>query len=387
MTAEVPTPSSPPPESRLRGTLVERSIAERDAMVDEVAAEVGAEAVVGATSEPVSLVDDPTGASDRASRVRHSVGAGKQPSANNEEDPSRVGSRVISSVGRKKSDTTGQPRDTVDVTRESRLPTFDALRPEASVAKIFSDKEGAIDLRLSSTEHHQDGLAYNPDTDTVVVCDGLGGVGASGEVKDFFAFALSHATAELDDISTLADERVVGRLVERAKEILNSMGIEIRPSGSRLVRNNVGAGFEWASTIAAVQRVGDSSTWRIATLGDSSVAILGVDGKVRAGFGEAFQQIRAGNVSSDGTAVEATMGSLVGIEKSLEGGVRYQKNDFGAEFTEVELAEGERLVVVSDAYVQKSNLKVLERDASLTAEDWGAAKPTYSDDTTMAIVH
>ncbi|MCA9308850.1 hypothetical protein KC973_00580 [Candidatus Saccharibacteria bacterium] len=386
MTAEVPTPSSPPPTSRLRGTLVERSTSESGAIVDEVAPEVGAEAVFAATSELVGLADEQTGASDRASRVRSTVGTGKQNSTRNDEIPAGP-SRIISTVGRQVGDTGRAPKDTVDVTSETHLPTFSTLRPEANVAKTYCDKEGAIDLRLSSTEHHQDGLAYNPDTDTVVVCDGLGGVGASGEVKDFFAFALSHATAELDDISTLADERVVGRLVERAKEILNSMGIEIRPSGSRLVRNNVGAGFEWASTIAAVQRVGDSSTWRIATLGDSSVAILGVDGKVRAGFGEAFQQIRAGNVSSDGTAVEATMGSLVGIEKSLEGGVRYQKNDFGAEFTEVELAEGERLVVVSDAYVQKSNLKVLERDASLTAEDWGAARPTYADDTTMAIVY
>lgn len=384
MTAEAPTPSSLP-ISRLRGTLVERSTTESGAIVDEVAPEVGAEAVIAATSELVGSVDEQAGASDRASRVRSTVGIGKQSSIGSSETPAGS-SRIISTVGRV-GDTGRAPKDTVDVTRETHLPTFDALRPEANVAKTYSDKEGAIDLRLSSTEHHQDGLAYNPDSDTVVVCDGLGGIGMPGEVKDFFAFALSHATAELDDILTLADEGVVERLVERAKEILNCMGIEIRPSGSRLVRNNMGAGFEWASTIAAVQRVGDSSTWRIATLGDSSVAILGVDGKVRAGFGEAFQQIRAGNVSSDGTAVDATMGSLVGIEKSLEGGVRYQKNDFGAEFTELELAEGERLVVVSDAYVQKSNLKVLERDASLTAEDWGAAKPTYADDTTMAIVH
>jgi hypothetical protein len=278
--------------------------------------------------------------------------------------------------------------ESAETRTEEKLPrTFYEMRPEPNVAKAWMSLDGTIDLRLSSLSTHQDGLAYNPDTQSVVVCDGMGGIGAAGEVKDNFAFALAHAVAELDDISALASPDVVSAVVERAKSILqDDMGVTVEAQSSR-IKSGATADMEWGSTIAAVQRIADTNRWRVATIGDSSVAILDSNGRIKEGFGEAFQFLKAGKISKDGSAAEEALGSKVGIDKETLGGyVRYEHQGKHAEFTEIELADDEHLVVVSDAYLQKTPPSTLEIDAAKTRDRWVADKPRYGDDTTMAIV-
>ena len=279
-----------------------------------------------------------------------------------------------------------------DVLTSVELPrSFSEMRPEGNTAKVMKTNIGGVevDLRQSSMHEHQDGVAYNPNTGTVVVCDGLGGVGREGDVKDHFAFALAHATAEVTDISTLSNPDVIASVVERAKIILvTQLGITVEKRTGGITSSRKEA---FASTIAAIQNIEGTKKWRVATIGDSSVVLLGADGKIRRGFGEAFQQLAAGKVGSDGTAEDAPLSSVVGISKdTLAGIVRYESTvsgrRFGAEFTEVELLPGEKLVVASDAYIQKTAQYVLERDALETADTWKARAPRYSDDTTIAIV-
>jgi serine/threonine protein phosphatase PrpC len=269
--------------------------------------------------------------------------------------------------------------------------SFSEMRPEGYATKVMKAEFGGVevDLRQSSMLEHEDGVAYNPNTGTIVVCDGLGGVGKEGDVRSYFAFALAHATAELTDISMLSNPDVVASVVERAKIILaTQLGIIVEKQAGRITTSRKEA---FASTIAAIQNIEGTKKWRVATIGDSSVVLLGADGKIRRGFGEAFQQLAAGDVGSDGTANDAPMSSVVGISKdTLAGIVRYEQSisgrRFGAEFTEVELQPGERLVVASDAYIQKTAPHILERDASEAADAWKARAPRYSDDTTLAIV-
>lgn len=265
--------------------------------------------------------------------------------------------------------------------------TFNRMRPESNVAKAYIAEGGAIDLRLSSLTSHQDGLAYNPDTGSIVVCDGMGGIGVGGEVKDNFAFALAHAVAELDNILELRSPDVIDSVIQRTKSILeDEMGITVQAQNSR-VKSKASDDMEWGSTIAAVQRVAGTNRWRVATLGDSSVAILDSNGRIKEGFGEAFQFLNASKVSIDGSAIEDSLGSKVGIAKSTLGSyVRYEDQGKHAEFTEVELGDDERLVIVSDAYLQKTPPSVLEEDAAKTSDQWIADEPRYGDDTTMAIV-
>lgn len=371
--SEIPLPPEPTgtPESRVVRGHVDRSRAERaaarEAAMESVAPEVGAETV----STTVEVVESSDVTTPPTSRIRSNVKVKDEPPV----------SRLRGSGVRKNPGADSSPRDTVDITAERHIPTFNALRPEHDTVKTYSDKDGLIDLRLSSNIGHQDGLAYNPDSDTVVVCDGMGGPGEGGDVKDFFGFALSHATAELDDISTLADPNVVKTVVERAKSILGELGIPIE-ARSRIRSHPI----EWGSTIAAVQRVPDSpdNRWRVATIGDSSVVILDASGKIKRGFGETFQTLGGGSWrNTDGDA----LGSYVGMAKgTLDGYVSFGSGRGHAEFTEVNLDKGEKLVVVSDAYVQKTDFAVLESDAALTPEQWKAKKPKYEDDTTMAIV-
>lgn len=268
--------------------------------------------------------------------------------------------------------------------------SFAEMRPEPKTAKIMIDERAGIELRQSSTDHHQDGIAFNPDTNTTVVTDGLGGIGPDGEAKNHFGFALAHATSELTDISTLADPVVVESVVARAKDILqDELGIIVDGVRGRIKQKMFDGPM--AATVAAVQRIEDTDTWRVITFGDSSVVALDKDGKITRGFGEAYQQISAGNVGADGTAADAPMSSVVGISyDDYRGTVRYggeaSRSKFGAEFTEVTLAEGEKLVIVSDAYVQKTPPSQLEHDAAEPAENWKVRAPRYGDDTTMAIV-
>lgn len=299
-------------------------------------------------------------------------------------DPLETPPKMESSMGiRRRSIASSREMSTA---KESLLPTFEALRPESDTTKVLLLDN--VDLRLTSMKGHEDGLAYNPTTDTVVLCDGMGGVG-TGEVKHYFGFALAHAAAELDDISKLRDEATVNSVVARAKELLTEdLGIEIKASDSTLV-SSVGASkdLEWGSTLAAVQRIGETNRWRVATLGDSSVAVIGRDGKIKAGFGEAFQLIAAGKVESNGAAQDPPMGSFIGIKRGeLSGVARYSGRNGGAEFLEVSLEEGEKLVLASDAYVQKTPPSILEQDIAKSAEQWAAAKTRYADDTTLAIV-
>lgn len=277
--------------------------------------------------------------------------------------------------------------ETATMLGESKIPSFEHLVPEPNAVKTYVSPDGKFDLRLSCSIDHQDGLAYNAESKTVVVCDGLGGIGTRGDVKDFFGFALAHAAAELDDISTLQDPATVMLVVEKAKSILEQdLGIPIEDTGS-LVKTSMGGGFKWASTLAAAQQVPSTNRWRIATIGDSSVAVLDKEGFVVDGYGEAFQLLATGNVGISGTVDDGPMNSLLGISKtSLEGGVKYGNDTLGAQFAEIELAEGNRLVLVSDAYIQKSPLSTLEADAKKTSQEWAASKPFYSDDTTMAII-
>lgn len=275
----------------------------------------------------------------------------------------------------------------IETIAEAEFPSVDHLFPEANTAKSYVSTDGLFDLRISSTNDHQDGLAYNSRLETVVVCDGLGGIGPRGDVKDHFGFALAHATAELEDITTLRNPSVVASVVERAKSILeDELFIPIEETGSK-IKTTLGGGFKWASTIAAVQRVPDTNRWRVVTIGDSSVVLLDSDGTIKQGFGEAFQLIAAGEVGDDGTADDAPMSSLVGIKKgSLEGGVKYGNDTLGAQFIEIELKNGQKLAAASDAYIQKSPPPILERDARMSAQQWTDAKPLYGDDTTLAIV-
>lgn len=384
---EIPNPT-PPPESSIppiRSSVGARRLSTEPPAASEELGHVSpkdAEIVGGVTTG--ATVEAPYASRVHSSVGRRSVGRRESP----ELEPA---SRVRSSVGGHKSplvpsDTSLTIRDTIDVSSEKRLPTLDSLRPEVKKVKTYMDKAGSIDLRLSSSGDHQDGLAYNPDTDTVVVCDGMGGFGKQGDVKNYFGFALAHAVAEIDDISELSDPETIDAIVSRAKSILvNELGVNNIEGG--LTRMSLRP-IEWGSTIAATQRIPDTNRWRVVTIGDSSVAILDKTGKIRQGFGEAFQLIAKGDVESNGCASDPPLGSYVGMAKdSLEGYVQYSgSRGTQAEFTEIELGEGEKIVVVSDAYVQKTPLRVLEADAALTSEEWASKKPLYSDDTTMAII-
>jgi len=296
--------------------------------------------------------------------------------------PTRV-SRVRSSNNAKKSG------DVLD-TNEIEMPrSFTEMRPESGAAKVMiaDDKDLKVELRQSSKQDHQDGVAYNPRNRAVVVCDGLGGIGQDSDAKNNFGFALAHATAELDDISTLSSPEVVASIVERAKTLLSELGITVERPTSRVAFSTNAL----ASTIAAIQNIEGTKKWRVATIGDSSVVLLGADGSIRRGFGEAFQLIAAGKVDSRGMVEDGPMGSFVGIShETLTGTVSYERvragERLGAEFTEVELQDGEKLVLASDAYIQKSPPSTLEGDVKESAEAWKARKPTYSDDTTLAIV-
>ncbi|HSW98175.1 MAG TPA: hypothetical protein VLF89_10195 [Candidatus Saccharimonadales bacterium] len=275
--------------------------------------------------------------------------------------------------------------------QRSELPTFTEMRPESNAVKVY--RSGGVELRQSSSVQHQDGVAYNPDTSTVVVCDGMGGIGWEGSVKDNFAFTLAHAAAELPDISVLREPASIGPLVGRAKELLASMGAhpEDQASDSRM-KGGVGASrnVEWGATLVAVQeKPGEPGVWQVVTFGDSSAVKLGNDGKIQEGFGEACQLIKSGQKNPNGSAKEEMMGSYIGMAKgTLEGFAQYESRGLVASFGTVRLEPGEKIVLVTDAYMQKSSPVTLEDDARLTGEDWASnpRAPKFDDDTTMAII-
>jgi len=272
----------------------------------------------------------------------------------------------------------------------SELPTFTEMKPEANTLKTY--QLGNVELRQSSTRDHQDGVAYNPRTETIAVTDGMGGVGNPGDVKNYFGFALAHAVAaEVEDVSTLQNPESMHAVIERTKELLAHMGIHPEAEvGSELFSGGWGAGrnIEWGATLAVMQKVpGTENEWRVAIFGDASVVKLGRDGKIQEGFGECFQLIDRGRVKADGRAEEVTLGSYVGVAKRTLGAfVQYRAGGLAATFGTVRLAPGEKLAATSDAYIQKTSPATLETDAKLTNEEWAAKAPQYDDDTTMAVV-
>lgn len=273
------------------------------------------------------------------------------------------------------------------------MPTYDAMRPEPHSLKTFTSDDGKVELRQHSTEHHQDGVAYNPTTRIVAVCDGMGGIGPTGsKSKDNFAFELAHAAAELDNIHDLTVESNAAALIQRARAILENMKF---PDGSRLdlatelFRAVPVSGIVLGSTLAAVQQIGDTNVWRVVTFGDSTVTVLDHEGGIREQFGELQQVRETEGLSRDGTVADNPLASRLGFTKGIDPSVRYSKKGslYHAVFSEVTLSPGERIVVTSDAYFQKSREEVFLREVGETNAEWAALKPLHSDDTTMAIVH
>jgi hypothetical protein len=277
----------------------------------------------------------------------------------------------------------------LDAIPGSELPTFTKMLPEANSAKTYRSRN--VELRQSSTRDHQDGIAHNPRTETIAISDGMGGVGQPGNTKDYLGFALAHAAAEVEDILALQDADSVNAMVERSKELLAHMGIAPEDDvESALFSGGWGAGrhIEWGATLAVVQKVPDTEDmWRMAVFGDSSVAKLDESGKIQEGFGECFQLIERGQAKADGRAEEEVLGSYIGIAKKTLGGfVQYGAGGLHATFATVRLKPGQKLVVTSDAYVQKTPPITLEADAKLTNEEWAAKAPQYDDDTSLAVI-
>ena len=273
-----------------------------------------------------------------------------------------------------------------------RMPTYDAMRPKPYSLKTFTSDDGKVELRQHSTAHHQDGVAYSPETGTIAVCDGMGGIGFPGKAKDNFAFALAHAAAELDNIHDLKDESNAATLLQRARAILENMKF---PDGSRLdlatelSRAVPFSGIVLGSTLAAVQQIDDTNAWRVVTFGDSSVTVLDDKGRIREQFGELQQARKTKGLLSDGMVADSPLTSRLGFTKGIDPSVRYSRKDstYHAVFAEVTLSPGERIVVTSDAYLQKSREEVFLREVGATNAEWAALAPLHGDDTTMAIVH
>ncbi|MDP3953428.1 MAG: hypothetical protein Q8P99_01215 [bacterium] len=305
-------------------------------------------------------LERPKGDDSELTEVTHSIGR-KPPS------------KIISSMGRRK---------------------YEALRPKSREAKTVS-MEG-VDVRQASTEHHQDGVAYSTETKTFVVCDGMGGIGSATESKDNFGFALAQAISEQPDIGILEQDDGVGLILERAIAILELMGIDVDGDlqtnmESRIV-TSMGGGAAMASTVAAVQNIEGTNKWRVATLGDSSVVVVDESGKIKEGYGEAWQLITRGNTDRNGSADELPLSSFIGVNKK-DGTpvVRYEARGLTSQFAEIDaLSPGDRIVIVSDAYMQKSPPEVLIRDMNKTNEEWEAsAQPSggmYGDDASMIII-
>jgi hypothetical protein len=264
------------------------------------------------------------------------------------------------------------------------LPSFEAMRPASREIKTYQDPQYGVSLRESSTGDHQDGVAYNPNNCTLVVCDTAGGIGPRGEAKNNFGFAMAHAVATMDNIFDLHKPEKVGEVVEIAKGILNHLGTPVQTSETNL--RGMNSDKAMGTTVAAVQQTPEG-TWRIATFGDSSVIILNKEGQAKDGYGEAWDHGKKGEFESDGTVVDAPMNSYISIfRETLGAAVRYGDADFGVRYGEVTLEPGEKIVVASDAYLQKTPISVLEQDANMTNEEWKARMPLYGDDTTIAII-
>ncbi len=381
------------PENELKGKIAERLADPAAPGLGPIAVDAagGALKIRGTVVEPVRLPEDSGSATGISGRYAERLGLVP---GSRHDDGALGPDRIERFTGKLVADLASRP-EAGAVSRAETFPTFGAaLRPEKKKVKVLSPP--GAELRQSSIEG-QDGLAYNSGTNTVVLTDGMGGVGDPGDVKNNFGFALAHAAAELDDILTLRDPEIVKAVIGRTKAILSAMGMPVGPvpgvpvNLAAKVSSRAGAGRDllWGAALAAAQRVpGSANKWRIVTYGDCSVAILNEDGRIERGYGEAFDSIRAGRLGASGGAEEGLLRSYLGIGHDFKGFANLggAPGLESAMFKELTLARGQRLVLTSDAYAQKTALPTLEGDAALTTEQWARKKPTYDDDTTMAIV-
>ncbi|MEX1052727.1 MAG: hypothetical protein WEC80_02670 [Patescibacteria group bacterium] len=307
-----------------------------------------------------------------------------------EKEPT-ASSGITGSIGREgKKRIIGSTKKSEPVTP---LSSFEVLQPKPKKTTLVEIP--GVEIRQASTKHHQDGIAYNTDTQTYVVCDGMGGVGSDTQTKDNFAFALAQAVSEQSDISAIAQMDQAIAIIDRAKKFLAILGVDFQKDLklnldsrviSSLTRDKI-----VGSTIAAVQRIDGTNTWRVVTLGDSSVIVIAANGKIKEGYGEAWQLISQGNTNSDGSAPDSPLCSYIGINREGNLAIRYSSRGLTAEFSEFEALTGDKIVIVSDAYLQKSSPETLINDMNKTAEQWaaGANKDKdgmYGDDASMIII-
>ncbi len=292
---------------------------------------------------------------------------------------------VESSIGRRAKGTLALK--VTEVARESvaeqarNLPTFEDMKPVSNELKKFA--VAGIDIRQYSTKDHQDGVAFNPNTRTVVVSDGMGGIGPGSELKNFFGWGVAHAVAAKGDLASLSEPAGLKAVLSEVAPLLDQAGVDTTVRESGLV-GSMWRGLSVGATIAAVEQV-ESQTWRALTYGDSSVLVVTQEGEIKAGYGEAYQLWQRDGSQMGKLADDAPLSSCVGLkEGTLEPEVIDNGRDgLRAQFEDFTVEPGDRIVVASDAYVQKSTMEQLIRDVNMPPESWAAR---YSDDTTLAII-
>ncbi len=302
----------------------------------------------------------------------------------------------------------GRAKDIKNTPNPEIFPTFEAMRPEAAVAKTFQTE--GIDIRQASKTHHQDGVVFNSESSTIVVCDGMSAVGTDSPTKNYFAFALAHSVAELPDIHVLqAGGSGVAQSVERAKGLLQAIGIspqvDLHPQikeGDPILHSaevpnkyeGLNKNIRVGSTIAAVQRIEGTNDWRVVTIGDSNVVVVNGKGEIKQGYGEAWQLIAKGRIDSKGRAERSPTCSYIGIGKDDADSpfAKYGALGLTAQFTTITgLEEGDKIVLSSDAYLSKSPLEQLFADVNKTPDEWNAGVSDdeggmYGDDATLVII-
>lgn len=323
-------------------------------------------------SNDTSLEKDSAKPKEGASRVRTTMKLGK--TVTRSELP-------VSTVPH--SETIG---DTSEIVRIAQtLPTIDVMRPEPNARKVFADK--GVDIRQFSFGEHQDGVAYNPDTKIGVVCDGMGGTGSGGTngetIKNNLGWALAHSVAAVGDLKKLSDITELSGAIAAVPELMESRGVDMSISTST-IRSKMHKGLEAGSTIAAVQQV-EKNTWQALTYGDSSVLVIGADNQVKHGFGESYQAWTRTGKSFSTVVEDGPMSSSVGLTQgTLQPAIEDSgRNGFRAEFGEFTVEAGDRVVVASDAYVQKSTMDQLIAEINMPAESWNER---HTDDTTLVII-
>jgi len=138
---------------------------------------------------------------------------------------------------------------------------------------------------------------------------------------------------------------------------------------------------EARATIAAVQHV-EGNRWGAATFGDSSILVISAGNEIEMGYGESYGDWKRAGKPLYKALGDDKMDTSVGLSRpGLE--PQLYSGRFGPTFGEFEVGEGDRIVVASDAYLQKSTVAVLMSELRQPAEEWSAR---HSDDTTLAII-